>query len=402
MNKYIEARSLAEQRGGATAVDDKALLLCESAEAHAGLNVPQLIRLCKLLGIGSGVWRAGANRDGLLSALGSGSTPPQTELLDPIEVATKALSTALAAVRKPQGIDKAELMTILDTVLPDAVRRHSIPSTVRLVVSSRTPIETQTELGRQHYKLPLLLACAAAGVPSMLVGSAGSGKTTVAATVANLLKRPFSAISVGPMTSKGDLFGQRDASGVVHESLLAKAAENGGVFLMDEIDAGNAGVLTSINMLLANGHFATPSRMVTKSASFVFIAGANTYGNGASRQYVGRNQLDKATLDRFGFIDWPVDEGLEASLCGVNLKSPAFDLLEGGLVTPETWHRVVLRHRRAVERITELRIIISPRASIYGVQLCNAVGLHHLEELLLWKGATKDERTRINAAKEVS
>jgi hypothetical protein len=36
-----------------------------------------------------------------------------------------------------------------------------------------------------------------------------------------------------------------------------------------------------------------------KPSYFVCIAAANTFGTGADRQYVGRNQLDESTLDRF-------------------------------------------------------------------------------------------------------
>ncbi|HEX4591214.1 MAG TPA: hypothetical protein VH120_14845, partial [Gemmataceae bacterium] len=44
---------------------------------------------------------------------------------------------------------------------------------------------------------------------------------------------------------------------------------------------------------------------------------ANTYGTGADRQYVGRNQLDESTLDRFriGQVEMDYDCDVEAALC---------------------------------------------------------------------------------------
>jgi hypothetical protein len=63
---------------------------------------------------------------------------------------------------------------------------------------------------------------------------------------------------LGPTTSKADLFGFIDANGVYRETGLVRAAQNGGVFLGDELDAGHAGVVTGLNMVLANGHFGTP------------------------------------------------------------------------------------------------------------------------------------------------
>jgi len=49
----------------------------------------------------------------------------------------------------------------------------------------------------------------------------------------------------------------------------------------------------------------------------VCIAAANTYGKGADRQYVGRNELDESTIDRFriGTVPMDYDEGLETALC---------------------------------------------------------------------------------------
>jgi hypothetical protein len=79
--------------------------------------------------------------------------------------------------------------------------------------------------------------------------------------------------------------------------------EKGGVMLLDEIDAGDPNLFTYINKAIANSSYTAPQRwgkpVVKKHKDFVLIAAANTYGNGADAMYVGRNQLDAATLDRF-------------------------------------------------------------------------------------------------------
>ena len=89
------------------------------------------------------------------------------------------------------------------------------------------------------------------------------------------------------------------------------AYENGGVFLFDEIDAADPNVLLVINSALANGHLSVPSRHEKPTAArhpdFICIAAANTFGHGADRQYVGRNQLDESTLDRFRIGTVPMD-----------------------------------------------------------------------------------------------
>jgi cobaltochelatase CobS len=241
-------------------------------------------------------------------------------------------------------------------------------------------------ISRQHYKFPLLLATIAAKVPAFLVGPAGTGKTSAAHAAANALGLPFYAISVGPMTSKSDLFGMRDASGHYHESDLVKAATRGGVFLFDELDAGNAATMTSINMLLANGSFSTPDGMREKSPDFVPVFALNTYGTGASREYVGRNQLDAATLDRGAFLDWPLDASLESSFLGIDETAPAFNLSEGGAATAGAWLDKI-RAVRSAAALHKIRHIVSPRAAIYGMQLAAAgVGCKHAAAALLRKG----------------
>ena len=48
----------------------------------------------------------------------------------------------------------------------------------------------------------------------------------------------------------------------------------------------------------------------------MFIAAGNTTGAGADMKFVGRNQLDGATLDRFVFVFWEYDEDFEVHVAG--------------------------------------------------------------------------------------
>ena len=187
------------------------------------------------------------------------------------------------------------------------------------------------------------------------------------------------------MTTEAKLLGYMDANGKYHDTALVRCASEGNVFLMDEMDAGNAGVLTVANMVSANGQFAVPTGMRAKHQDFVFLAGANTYGTGANRQYVGRNQLDAATLDRFAVINWDYDEGLEASRVGMNIKSPEFDIERGGLVTPEQWFIRAQAMRKAVDRL-QMRHVIG-RAVVDGAKLASAgIGLDWLDAMFLQRG----------------
>ena len=164
----------------------------------------------------------------------------------------------------------------------------------------------------------------------------------------------FYAISVGAQTSKSDIIGYMDASGRYVKTHFRDAYEHGGVFLMDEIDAGNANVLIQINAALSNGLCSFPDAMVKRHDDFVFIASANTFGNGANRQYVGRNQLDAATLDRFAVIEWFIDDELESSLAvGLNGKA---------------WYMAVRATRDYIAE-KNIRALISPRATQKGSRL---------------------------------
>ena len=214
--------------------------------------------------------------------------------------------------------------------------------------------KTNVIQGLRHKQLEQLIKYAMLRLSPLLVGMAGTGKTHAAEQVAEALGLNFYSISVGAQTTKTDIMGYMDAGGNYVRTHFREAYENGGVFLMDEIDAGNANVLITINAALSNGLSAFPDAMIKKHDDFVFIASANTFGNGANRQYVGRNQLDAATLDRFALIEWLIDDELEENLSfGVNGAA---------------WYMAV---RAARDYVAEKRIraLVSPRATQKGCKL---------------------------------
>jgi len=214
--------------------------------------------------------------------------------------------------------------------------------------------KTNTVQGLRHVQLDELIKISAMRLPILLVGMAGTGKTHAAEQVAEALGLEHYTMSVGAQTSKSDIIGFIHANGGYVPTLFRKAYEEGGVFLMDEIDAGNANVLIQVNAALSNGLCAFPDKMVKKHQDFVFIASANTYGTGMNRQYVGRNQLDAATLDRFTIIDWSVDAKLEEQLAIGN---------DGN-----RWYETVKTVRNFVEK-HNIRALVTPRATQKGSAL---------------------------------
>jgi len=261
----------------------------------------------------------------------------------------------------------------------------------------------------RHFNYPALLRIVRARVNAWLVGPAGSGKTSAAEKVAQDLGLPFYSKSVGPQASESALLGYQDANGRTVRTLLREAFEFGGVFLLDEIDAANPAVLVVVNALLANGSCAFPDKVVKKHEDFVLIAGANTIGQGADRQYVGRNQIDAATLDRFANLVWEYDPTIEAAAAGVSLdvvseaRRPTAIRFEAGVTPEQTEQRVaeyvryVIRVRNACEHFGKsVRFVCSPRASKHGASLIRqGFSVADALELALWKGLDSDTRLKI-------
>lgn len=246
------------------------------------------------------------------------------------------------------------------------------PNITEIVVKQEN--KEPRNVGTQHREFETILQTISAGVNLALVGPAGSGKTTCVHHVAEALSLPFYSKSVSAQTGVHEFFGYQDANGNYVRTLFREAYENGGVFLLDEFDAGNPNVLASMNQATANGSCAFADGMVQKHSDFVVVMAGNTYGHGATSEYVGRNQIDKATLDRFAFIYFDYDESFELALS-----------------TNKDWTKEVQAIRK---KVCEKRVktIVSPRASFDGAKLL-AKGMKKelVKQLLIYKGLTQDE-----------
>jgi len=253
-----------------------------------------------------------------------------------------------------------------------------------------------------HHKFPLLAAAVAARVNVMLVGPAGSGKTTAAAQVAKALNLPF--YGTGAINTEYKLSGFIDAQGRVISTAFRKAFEHGGVFLFDEIDGSLPGALLAFNSALANDWYDFPDANIKRHDDFRVIAGANTYGTGADRQYVGRNQLDAASLDRYAVLEWGYDEALEAAMIGADAPKGAPSPRSIEPLPAERVQAVafqwVERVRKVRSAVSELKVrhVVSPRATVNGSRLL-AAGFTwaEAEDAVIWKGLDADTRGKVIA-----
>lgn len=213
----------------------------------------------------------------------------------------------------------------------------------------------------------------------MLVGPAGSGKTHMVSMVAEALGLKYYPMSVGLQTTKSDLMGFISATGNYITTPVREAFEKGGVLLLDEFDAGHAGVITILNTLLSNEVVSFPDGQVRKHKSFIAMTACNTYGRGGNEDYIGRNKLDAATLDRFVTVNMGYDENLEAAL--VN--------------NDEVMARIKSLRRKAVDMA--INVVISPRASMNAADLLNAgFTMEDALEMTVFKGMSADIRSKLD------
>lgn len=281
-------------------------------------------------------------------------------------------SIAAAIQQMVQSSTPALNETRVIELINQAVSQIDIP--VPVATQIRIADLPVVEIGRQHKDFNLLVTLLANKTHTMLHGESGSGKSTAASKAAEALNVPFHFLSVGATTTKFEFFGYTDANGNVVHTEFRKAFTNGGVFLVDEFDSGSANVGIALNEALANGRAAFPDGIFEAHPDFICVAAANTSGNGATSEYRGRNAMDKATLDRFFFLEWNIDSDFEFELC------------------PD---------KRWVAKVQKIRIImkdlgikhpVTPRASFDGAKML-AAGMSEVKVLhgCIFKGSISND-----------
>lgn len=246
----------------------------------------------------------------------------------------------------------------------------------RVVVRNETT-KTETDMGLQHKLFPTLvklLACRAGGDPLniWMTGPAGSGKTTAARNAAKALELPF--YFNGAIDNEYKLLGFTDAQGRIVSRPFREVWSNGGLYLFDEVDASVPGALLAFNAALANGRCDFPDGCVERHKDCVIIAAANTFGQGATADYVGRVKQDAAFLDRFVQLSWEIDEKLERALCANT-----------------DWVNRVQKYRKKAKELG-LRVIISPRASMFGAAMIEGgFSVDEAEAMAIRKGMTDEQ-----------
>lgn len=213
--------------------------------------------------------------------------------------------------------------------------------------------------GHQHPLFKTLLRAASSRMANgfapnvWIAGPAGSGKTHAGHMLADALGLPFHLN--GALSMAFELLGFIDAGGNYHRTPFREAYENGGVYMFDEVDGSDNAALLALNAALANGHAAFPDMAIKRHPDCIIIGSANTWGLGATAEYVGRAKIDAAFLSRFPVrLNWQYDTALEIAISG-----------NEGFA-----RRVIAARERAAQ--AGVKVLIDPRASQAGAALIAA------------------------------
>lgn len=215
-------------------------------------------------------------------------------------------------------------------------------------------------------------------VPCWWDGPPGGGKSHMMEQVAEALGLPHYILAIGPTDTKSAVIGSV-ATGDFRPGIAYVPYKNGGLLGIDEIAAGDPGVLVSTNSLVANSSYRFPNgELVKKHKDFHVVAADNTRGNGNVKGMI-RNRLDAATLDRFAFLKVDYDEELEAALCG-----------------NKEWAAYVKKVRDYIAANSGESVYITPRASLNGAALiAGGLDMEAVMDATVFKFCSKDLKAAI-------
>lgn len=230
------------------------------------------------------------------------------------------------------GIPLAALKSAMTLHYPQEARRE-----LGVIDFDPTTFRKSEQIEGAHSALPYCLAVIASRTPLALIGPHGTGKTHLAWQLSLAVGEklgiedfPFGAISMTSGTSPSAFNGRVNPfNDEFTVSQFIRIFTGGGIYLFDEMDAADENLFLKVNMALANGEFFNDAtgKMYKAHPHFIPVAGMNTMGLGADRNYTGRAKQDAAALDRWamGRVRIELDPKLERHIANVNFdKAPLF------------------------------------------------------------------------------
>ncbi|MGL6124260.1 MAG: AAA family ATPase [Shewanella sp.] len=287
----------------------------------------------------------------------------------------KALIDALRAITGQSAskpLDMSAVEFAIDERVSAAIASVSLPRKLEVVQVNREAVNVG--LVHKQFDRLLKLATIKPNAKIWITGPSGSGKTHAAKQLAEALGRDFYSIGAAIMPS--DLMGYVDANGKLFETQVFHAATKGGVLISDEQDSNSERATLAANEMLSGDSVVFGGKRYQIHPDFIMLAGANTWGNGATVEYTGRAKLDQAYINRFDYrIHWDYDESLEDALIGGSNE----------------WSRACQKARKlAAEQ--NIKLLITPRHTQSGNLLFNE-GYKIIECAEMTWGAGQDIQT---------
>lgn len=296
--------------------------------------------------------------------------PTEQSLTSSLSIIEKAVAQVIAQTQAETI--KSEIMSSVQQTIQDFIKSEygTIERKVTTVIDGK-PVELE---GVQHEKFETVLKFVRNNEPVFLTGPAGSGKNELCKQVAKALDLDF--YFTNAVTQEYKLTGFTDANGRYQETQFYKAFTQGGLFMLDEMDASIPEVLVILNAAIANGYFDFPAPIgyVEANPNFRVIAAGNTLGHGADIEYVGRNQLDGASLDRFAVVRIDYSRNIEDAMAQGNTELADF-----------------CRAYRKAANEAGLAVIVSYRAIKRLAKMVNLLTLVEALDTCLTKGLGKDD-----------
>lgn len=227
-------------------------------------------------------------------------------------------------------------------------------------IEVKTETDTKKVTGFTHHEFETILKLVAADIPVFLTGPAGCGKNVICKQIAEALGKEFYFSNA--VTQEYKITGFIDANGKYQETQFYKAFTQGGVFMLDEMDASTPEVLVILNAAIANRYFDFPIGRVEAHPDFRIVAAGNTYGTGADIEYTGRFQLDASSLDRFAIIEVSYDQDIELAIAGGDKEVVQFvHAFREALSAADIKFTVSYR---AIERLVKLKSMFDTQKAI--------------------------------------
>ena len=217
----------------------------------------------------------------------------------------------------------AEETEKMKTLVEDKMKDLQNPVYVKI-----NDVEVKKTDGLKHKQFPFVLECLKHFKRVWLCGPSGTGKSYLIEQCANALgfekeKGEYEYLKGTGGVTEAHMTGRMTFDGTFIDGAVARAFRNGTFLCLDEFDAfdANAGLVFN-SVLDGQGILATPNDkdnpMVLKHDNFHVSVATNTWGDGTDFNYVGRGQIDMATLDRLQavkvFVDY--DKNIERALVG--------------------------------------------------------------------------------------